>query len=166
VSQSSEALAKIASLAKATAPWLWGGFIEQISTKTATHHCSQLLKNSHILFSLSMFVSTVNTSRVCQTKWPKVADTLSRRFDLTDIELTNLIHSSFPSQVTKFFPNLPSPSRGDLMGDLLAAAMQREDGVTQNTKDKELRVWKRWAEYTTAIGFSQYVWLTNLLPEH
>jgi hypothetical protein len=52
------------------------------------------------------------------------------------------------------------------MGDLLAAAMQREDGVTQNTKDKELRVWKRWAEYTTAIGFSQYVWLTNLLPEH
>jgi hypothetical protein len=41
------------------------------------------------------------------------------------------------------------------MGDLLAASVQREDGVTQNTKDEEHRVWKRWSAYAVAISFIQ-----------
>jgi len=51
------------------------------------------------------------------------------------------------------------------MDDLLAAEMQRNEGVTQNTKDKESRVWRRWSEYATSVGFCQDIWLTSLLPE-
>jgi hypothetical protein len=50
------------------------------------------------------------------------------------------------------------------MGDLLAAAMQR-DGVTKNTKDEEVRVWKRWTNQASAIAFAHDVLLSNLLPE-
>jgi hypothetical protein len=51
------------------------------------------------------------------------------------------------------------------MGDLLAAEMQRENKVTKNTRDKELRVWRRWLEYTRIIDFEHNIWLKNLSPE-
>ena len=51
------------------------------------------------------------------------------------------------------------------MGDLLAAEMQRENGITKNTRDKELRVWRRWLEYTKLIEFEQDIWLEHLSPE-
>ncbi len=50
------------------------------------------------------------------------------------------------------------------MGDLLAAEMQQENGVTKNTKDKELRVWRRWMEYARLIEFEQDIWLENISP--
>jgi hypothetical protein len=43
--------------------------------------------------------------------------------------------------------------------------MQRDEGVTKNTKDKESRAWKRWTEYARCIGFEDDVWLTYLSPE-
>jgi len=49
---------------------------------------------------------------------------------------------------------------------MLAAEMQRDEGVTKNTKDKECRVHKRWIAYTDAIGFARDVWLSSLSPEH
>jgi hypothetical protein len=51
------------------------------------------------------------------------------------------------------------------LDDLLAAEMQRDEGVTKNTKDKECRVWRRWLTYADAIGFSHDIWLSNLFPE-
>jgi hypothetical protein len=48
------------------------------------------------------------------------------------------------------------------MADLLAAQMQRDNGVTQNTKDKEARVWRRWQEYTRLIEYEQDIWLCYL----
>jgi len=51
------------------------------------------------------------------------------------------------------------------LDDLLAAEKQRDDGVTQNTKDKETRVWKGWSDYASSIGFSEDIWLSSLLPE-
>ena len=53
-----------------------------------------------------------------------------------------------------------------LLDDLLAAEMQRDEGVTKNTKDKEARVWRRWVEYSKSIGFSHDVWLSNMQREH
>jgi hypothetical protein len=47
------------------------------------------------------------------------------------------------------------------LDDLLAAEMQRDEGVTQNTKDKESRVWRRWNEYAKSIGFQHDIWLTS-----
>ncbi len=52
------------------------------------------------------------------------------------------------------------------MDDLLAAEVQRDDGVTKNTRDKETRVWKRWVEYTKLIEFDHDIWLESLLPEN
>jgi hypothetical protein len=43
--------------------------------------------------------------------------------------------------------------------------MQRNEGVTQNTREKESRVLKRWTEYANSVGFSQNIWLASLLPE-
>jgi hypothetical protein len=71
--------------------------------------------------------------------------------------------NSFPG--TNFLQDLPSPSRNYLLDDLLAAEMQRDEGVTKNTKDKECRVWRRWLTYADAIGFSHDIWLSNLFPE-
>jgi hypothetical protein len=51
------------------------------------------------------------------------------------------------------------------LGDLLAADMQRDEGITKNTKDKESRAWKRWIEYARCIGFDDDIWLTFLSPE-
>jgi len=51
------------------------------------------------------------------------------------------------------------------LDDLLAAEVQQDEGVTQNTKDKECRVWRRWRTYADAIGFSQDIWLSSLTPE-
>jgi hypothetical protein len=53
-----------------------------------------------------------------------------------------------------------------LLDDLLAAEMQRDEGVTKNTKDKEARVWRGWVEYSKSIGFSHDVWLSNMQREH
>jgi hypothetical protein len=52
-----------------------------------------------------------------------------------------------------------------LLGDLLAAEVQRENRVTKNTRDKETRVWRRWVEYTKLIEFEHDIWLESLLPE-
>jgi len=60
---------------------------------------------------------------------------------------------------------LPDSSRNKLLDDLLDAEMQRDEGVTKNTKDKECRVWRRWSEYSHSIGFSHDVWLSDLRPE-
>jgi hypothetical protein len=49
---------------------------------------------------------------------------------------------------------------------MLAAEMQRNEGVTQNMKDKEGRVYKRWIAYANAIGFSRDIWLSSLSAEH
>jgi hypothetical protein len=49
---------------------------------------------------------------------------------------------------------------------MLAAEMQRNEGVTQNTKDKESRVWRRWVEYSNSIGFCHDIWLEGLCSEH
>jgi hypothetical protein len=43
--------------------------------------------------------------------------------------------------------------------------MQRDEGVTKNTKDKECRVWRRCFEYSHSIGLSHDVWLSNLQPD-
>jgi hypothetical protein len=43
--------------------------------------------------------------------------------------------------------------------------MQRDQGVTKNTKDKEDRVWRRWVDYSKSIGFSHDIWLESLQPE-
>jgi len=51
------------------------------------------------------------------------------------------------------------------MADLMAAEMQRENGVTKNTRDKETRVWRQWNEYTRCINFDNDVWLEKLTPE-
>jgi len=51
------------------------------------------------------------------------------------------------------------------LDDLLAAEKQRDDGITQNMKDKETRVWKWWSDYARSIGFSEDIWLSSLLPE-
>jgi hypothetical protein len=51
------------------------------------------------------------------------------------------------------------------MGDLLAAEMQRENRITKNTRDKELRVWQRWLEYAKLIEIEQDIWLENISPE-
>ncbi len=48
------------------------------------------------------------------------------------------------------------------MADLLAAQMQRDNGVTQNTKYKEVRAWKRWQEYARLIDYEHDIWLTYL----
>jgi hypothetical protein len=48
------------------------------------------------------------------------------------------------------------------MADLLAAQLQRDHGITQNTRDKETRVWKRWQEYAKIIGYDHDIWLTYL----
>ena len=48
------------------------------------------------------------------------------------------------------------------MADLLAAQMQRDNGVTKNTKDKEVRVWKRWQEYAKLIDYEHDIWLFYL----
>jgi hypothetical protein len=50
------------------------------------------------------------------------------------------------------------------MADLLAAQLQRDNGVTQNTRDKEVRVWRRWQEYTRLINYEHDIWLTYLTP--
>jgi hypothetical protein len=47
----------------------------------------------------------------------------------------------------------------------MAAEMQREGGVTKNTKDKEARVWRRWVDYTKCINFNQDMWLQRLTPD-
>jgi hypothetical protein len=65
---------------------------------------------------------------------------------------------------TTFFQGLPSPSHDRLLDDLLDAEMLRDEGITQNTKDKECRVWRRWTEYSKSIGFSHDIWLSILLP--
>jgi hypothetical protein len=69
-----------------------------------------------------------------------------------------------PQPGTTFFQGLPSPSRDRLLDDLLDAEMLRNEGITQNTKDKECRVWRRWTEYSKSIGFSHDIWLSILLP--
>jgi hypothetical protein len=51
------------------------------------------------------------------------------------------------------------------MDDLLAAEMQRENGVTKNTRDKEIRVWRRWMEYTKIIDFRHDIWLKHISLE-
>jgi hypothetical protein len=51
------------------------------------------------------------------------------------------------------------------MDDLLAAEIQREIGVTKNTRDKEVRVWRRWVEYARVIDFEQDIWLEHISPE-
>jgi hypothetical protein len=48
---------------------------------------------------------------------------------------------------------------------MLAAAVQREDCVTQNTNDKEYRVWKRWNDYAAAIIFAHDLWHQILTQE-
>jgi len=47
----------------------------------------------------------------------------------------------------------------------LAAEMQRDEGVTQNTREKECRVWRRWVEYTKSIEICHDVWLSELRPD-
>jgi hypothetical protein len=51
------------------------------------------------------------------------------------------------------------------MADLMAAEVQRENGVTKNTRDKESRVWRRWVDYTKCINFDQDIWLQRLTAE-
>jgi hypothetical protein len=51
------------------------------------------------------------------------------------------------------------------LDDLLAAEMQRDEGITQNTRDKESRVWHRWVEYTRSIEICHDVWMSELHPE-
>jgi hypothetical protein len=65
----------------------------------------------------------------------------------------------------KLANNISTVARDILMGDLLAAEMQRENGVTKNTRDKEVRAWRRWLEYTKIIEFEHDIWLEQLLPE-
>jgi hypothetical protein len=48
------------------------------------------------------------------------------------------------------------------VADLLAVEMQRENGVTKGTRDKEQRTWTRWVEYTKCIDFEQDIWLGKL----
>jgi hypothetical protein len=43
--------------------------------------------------------------------------------------------------------------------------MQRDNGVTKNTRDKEVRVWRQWLEYTKIIDFEDDIWLEKLSPE-
>jgi len=62
--------------------------------------------------------------------------------------------------------NISNSARAVLLGDLLAAEVQRENGVTKNTRDKEARVWRRWLEYTNIIEFDHDIWLESLLPEN
>jgi len=95
----------------------------------------------------------------------KIADILSRRFDLSDDQLTSYICSYLSSQGTSFLQKLPSPSKNYLLDDLLAAQMQRDEGVTQNTKDKECRAWKQWLTYANSISLSHDIWLTSLTSE-
>jgi hypothetical protein len=52
-----------------------------------------------------------------------------------------------------------------LMADLLAGEMQRENGVTKGTRDKEQRAWRWWVEYTKCIDCKQDVWLERLTPD-
>jgi hypothetical protein len=40
--------------------------------------------------------------------------------------------------------------------------MQRDNGVTKNTKDKEIRVWKRWQEYAKLIDYEHDIWLETV----
>jgi hypothetical protein len=51
------------------------------------------------------------------------------------------------------------------VADLLAAEVQRENGVTKNTRDKESRAWKRWIEYTKCINLNHDIWLQHFSPE-
>jgi hypothetical protein len=51
------------------------------------------------------------------------------------------------------------------MADLLAAQVQRDNGVMQNTKDKETRAWKRWQEYARIIEYDHDIVLTYLSPQ-
>jgi hypothetical protein len=51
------------------------------------------------------------------------------------------------------------------LDDLLAAEVQRDNGVTKNTRDKEARVWQQWLEYTRLIEFEHDIWLESLSPE-
>ena len=95
----------------------------------------------------------------------KIADILSRRFDLSDDQLTSYICSYLSSQGTSFLQKLPSPSKNYLLDDLLAAQMQRDEGVTQNTKDKECRAWKEWLTYANSISLSHDIWLKSLTSE-
>jgi hypothetical protein len=41
------------------------------------------------------------------------------------------------------------------VADLLAAKVQRENGVMKNTRDKESRTLRRWIEYTKCINLNQ-----------
>jgi hypothetical protein len=47
----------------------------------------------------------------------------------------------------------------------MAAEMQREGGITKNTREKESRVWRRWVDYTKCINFESDVWLQKLTAE-
>jgi hypothetical protein len=95
-----------------------------------------------------------------------MADALSREFDFTDEDLTKFILSNFSFSGTEFVTNISDSARNILLGDLLAAEVQRDNGVTKNTRDKEARVWRRWLEYTKLIEFEHDIWLESLSPEN
>jgi hypothetical protein len=76
-----------------------------------------------------------------------VADALSREVDLSDDYLLQLWIAG--PKLTKICP-LPQELS-------LAAEMQRENGVTKNTRDKELIVW--W------VYFERDIWRKCLSPE-
>ncbi len=50
------------------------------------------------------------------------------------------------------------------MVDLLAAELQRADGVGEGTKNKENRVWTRWYKYCRIICNEHDIFLTHLPP--
>jgi hypothetical protein len=47
----------------------------------------------------------------------------------------------------------------------MAAEMQRDKGVTQDTRDKEGRVYRRWVEYAHSIGLAHDIWLSGFQSE-
>jgi hypothetical protein len=100
-------------------------------------------KNSPLFLATRKFAQIMIASNSCiySQHIPgisnKITNALSQRFDLDDATLTALINSFPLLPGANFFKNLPSPSRNKFLDDLLAAEMQRDDGVTQNTKSVE-----------------------------
>ena len=67
-----------------------------------------------------------------------------------------------PLPGSSYFSNRPSTARDILVGDLLAAELQRADGVGEGTKNKENRVWTRWCEYCRIICNEHDIFLADL----
>jgi hypothetical protein len=65
-----------------------------------------------------------------------VADALSRRFDLTDEDLTKFIHLSFPSQVPRAFKIYPLPQN---LSSWAICWLQKYNEITEIRKTQETR---------------------------